>query len=301
MPKRKIGTDPIITVKIQKGLADRYRLPLADVIAVLQEVRHMMAEVGREIQREQGFENPTGDFGLELIAGTDGIAFRKGSIQAKIAVTRDISNGLLAASRVLDTVDTLDRKNRPQITSDRVDASVVRRLERIAKIQAPTHTEMRLVVSDPSKREIEGVTKNRNQSATFGARGARAVESLRAASFIQENLILYGKLFRLKDKKHDEGKDTGFWGELWRDNGEKWRVKFKSSDLRDVTALFRRQVMLQGKAFHYATASPKIIATTITEDADRDYQAAMDDLFGSEDMGDDSDLDSLIRQMHGVE
>jgi hypothetical protein len=40
----------------------------------------------------------TGDFGLELVAGEKGIAFRPGSVQANIAVTERPGTGLKSSS-----------------------------------------------------------------------------------------------------------------------------------------------------------------------------------------------------------
>ena len=108
MSKKTPAIDcPVFTIKLQKGLADRQRLPLADVIAVLEEVRQMIADMGREIQRDRGIEKPTGDFGLELLAGPRGILFKSGSVQAHVAITSNIDTGILAAQRVVTTVDSL--------------------------------------------------------------------------------------------------------------------------------------------------------------------------------------------------
>ena len=45
----KMG-DLIFTLKFEKGLADRNRLPLEQVIKILQEFRQMIIEAGREIR-----------------------------------------------------------------------------------------------------------------------------------------------------------------------------------------------------------------------------------------------------------
>ena len=80
---------PVFTIKLQKGLAERQRLPLADVISVLEEVRQMIADVGREIQRDLGIEKPTGDFGLELLAGAQGIVLEAQLIDQTKAKDRE--------------------------------------------------------------------------------------------------------------------------------------------------------------------------------------------------------------------
>jgi len=127
VPKNFQNLDsPVFTIKLQKGLADRKRLPLSDVLTILEEVRQMIADVGREMQRDRGMERPTGDFGLELLAGTNGILFKPGSVQAQVAITTHIEIGTSATQRVVSTIDALSRK-RPIIVTE-ADRSVIRRL-----------------------------------------------------------------------------------------------------------------------------------------------------------------------------
>ena len=79
MPKKTVQMDsPLFVVRLEKGLADRQRLPLAHVISVLEEVRQMILDAGRELQADIGIEQPVLDFGLELIAGPDGVVFQPG-------------------------------------------------------------------------------------------------------------------------------------------------------------------------------------------------------------------------------
>jgi len=130
-------TEPIFTIKFNKGLADRHRLPFSHVINVLEEVRRMISAVGREIQRESGWDQPTGDFGLELVAGRGGVVFKKGSVEANVAITADVQNGVLATQRVLGMVGKLSKPNASAsvFAQDQVTHKVVRNLERIARIQ----------------------------------------------------------------------------------------------------------------------------------------------------------------------
>jgi hypothetical protein len=60
MPKTDDATT--FTLIFRKGLADRNRLPIEQVIKTLQEFREMMREVGQQVQRRKGVENPDGDF-----------------------------------------------------------------------------------------------------------------------------------------------------------------------------------------------------------------------------------------------
>jgi hypothetical protein len=102
-------SDPIFIMKFDHGLADRHRLPLAHVLSVLNEVRQMNVSVGKDVQRRRGIPEPSGDFGLELLAGRDGVVFKKGSVQAQVALTRDVNNGVFAADSVLSIVQKLGR------------------------------------------------------------------------------------------------------------------------------------------------------------------------------------------------
>jgi hypothetical protein len=65
MPKHNAALDePILIVKLQRGLAERQRLPLDHVLRVLEEVRQMVADAGRDIHRNMGLEHQTVEFGL---------------------------------------------------------------------------------------------------------------------------------------------------------------------------------------------------------------------------------------------
>jgi hypothetical protein len=103
-------SSPTFIVKLEKGLADRQRLPLDHVLRVLEEVRQMIIDAGREIQSDIGMEKPSAEFGLELVADPQGILFKAGSVQAEIAITSNAHIGVLAAKRVVDTVGSLSKK-----------------------------------------------------------------------------------------------------------------------------------------------------------------------------------------------
>src|SRR5260370_25128317 len=114
----------------------------------------MIADVGREIQRDLGIEKPTGDFGLELLAGPHGILFRPGSIEAQLAITSNIDTGVVAAKRVVSTVDALAKKQPNSVATD-ADRSVVRRLKRINKSGGPDKTELHLILHQTGNHEID--------------------------------------------------------------------------------------------------------------------------------------------------
>jgi len=293
--------DPVFIVKFERGLADRHRLPLAHVISVLDELRQMITSVGKDLQKRHGVQNPSGDFGLELLAGRGGIVFKKGSVQAEVAITRDIPTGLLAANSVLATVQRLGRVKTPDKADlglqDPVEQKIVRHLSKIASIQGPDKTELRLSLKRTSEQEE---LRPKRTTAVFGD---TAVYNLRAAklpAFATDDLTLYGRLFELKDRNRETDSNR-FWGELRLDNGENWRVQFDTKAHPDVTTLFRKQVQVTGRAYYYEAYPPKIVpkADGIAVDEERDYLAAFDELYGSakETLG--SDFDTLLREMHG--
>jgi len=283
---------PVFTIKLQKGLAERQRLPLADVISVLEEVRQMIADVGREIQRDLGIEKPTGDFGLELLAGPHGILFRPGSIEAQLAITSNIDTGVLAAKRVVSTVDALAKKQPNSVATD-ADRSVVRRLNRINKSRERDKTELHLILQEPGKHEPE--------HATFNADAAATAWSLQAPVFEMEGMTIYGKLFELKDTDPEDEGTKGFWGELRRETGETWRIQFSADSAERVAGLFRKQVAVTGTGKYYRIAAPKLVATDIGPDQERDYEKAFDELFGCDRNIYGDDFQKALKEMRGEE
>lgn len=271
VPKRpKANEDTIFVVRLQKGLAERQRLPLEHVIRVLEEVRQMVADAGRDIQRSMGLDRPTGEFGLEILAGTNGVIFRKGSVQVQVAVTSNVETGVLAGTRIIETIDSLGKKK--YAPADESDRNIVRRLNRIAKIQETDKTEMQFAIRKPGAKA--------KSIATFNEAAIATAFSMQAPVFQVESMTVSGKLCELKDTHADDEDEDGFWGELRRDNGENWRIKFRTEDADSAAKLFRKQVQVTGIAKYYRIAAPKLTAKSITLDTERDYEAAFDQLFG---------------------
>ncbi len=290
---RRKNSDPLFIVKLQKGLADRKRLPLAHVLSVLDELRQLISEIGRDLQRKRRVP-ATGDFGLELVAGDDGIAFRPGSVQASIALTERAGTGIKAIEAILQTVDLLESEDfATQAVAHQIDRRVVRRFSRIATIQRRDRTEMELgIIRSNGKKPV---------SAIFGANAIAAVRSLQAPTFRVAKTVLYGKLTELVDRTiaDDDEEKSGFWGELRSDDGEEWRVQFKSEHLPQVTPLFKQRVMVEGTAVYFRIAHPKLICEAIEADKDRDYVAAFDELYGSDKDLYKADLSTLLKHLHG--
>lgn len=294
MARSQKHTDPILTVKLSGGLADRNRLPLAHVLRVLDEVREMMVDVGRDIQRQHGFSKPTGDFGLEIVADAKGLVFGKGSVEAPIAITSDVRNGILAAREILQTVHRLstDQLAAPTMP-DGFNPKIVRRLNRLAKIQETDKTQLQVIIIDHTRKKAKPV------DATFGATAIAAARALEAPEFEAEAITLYGKLYQLRDRVDDDDEGKGFWGELRRENGELWRVQFKPEFESKAAPLFRKQVIVTGRAVYFRVRTPKIVVTDIDMDRERDYESAFDDLFGCNRDLYNADLPALLKELHG--
>ena len=133
-------------------------------------------------------------------------------------------------------------------------------------------------------------------TATFGNYGMASLTALQSPTLEVQGMSVYGKLTELVDHDETDEDGRGFWGELRRDTGEPWRVQFKSSDSDQVTNLFRKQVVVTGRAVYYNVTRPKIVAETITLDTDRDYEAAFDEIFGSYKNVFNANLDTLIKR-----
>jgi len=286
--------ETVIYIKFQKGLAERKRLPLAHVLSVLDEFRQMIGEVGRTLQFRKGLPNPTGDFGLEILAGPRGMVLRSGSLQAPIVMTQDVQTGILAAQHVIKTIGILESDKFPPPEDEEIDRYIVRRLNRIARVQDTDKFETHFAVKRP------GFPKP--LSATFGATAIALARAMQAPTFRMEGMTLYGKLFELADHSTSE-EDIAkyFWGELRRENGETWRVQFRKDHLSTVIPLFGKQVAITGTAFYYRIASPKLVAENIEQDKDRDFEAAFEELLGCHRDIYRADLSTLMRRMHGEE
>jgi len=280
--------DPIITIRLTKGLAERNRLPLADVLSVLEELRQMFAIAGRRVQRARGMVNPTGDFGLEVIAGDGASILKKGSVEMPVAMTQNIATGLEAAQVVLATFGALEIDAGVPEPNRNLDQDLMRRISRIARVQRRDRTELEIRVD---YRELTAPVQ-----VTFGNSGVETLKALQVPTFQVEGVSLFGKLVQLVDYDPEDNQEKGFWGELILSDGEVWRAQFKPNDAERVTPLFRKQVHVIGKAVYYRVKTPKIVADSIVLDPDRDYEAAFDEIFGSYKNVFNTDFDTLMRR-----
>jgi len=263
MPNQRTPNNPIFSISFSKGTADQHRLPLNHVLESLAEIAKMIREVGIQVQRANGVENPDGDFGIELLAGRNGEAFYASSVGAQAAITRDVRNGVETMSRIFAVTDTVEKKRVRPV--DNFGEPVLRRLALVGKIQEKDNTELKMQLVSGRKKP---------QETRFSATGVAALRAMNTAELAIEAVTLYGKLQRLTDfSANDEG--TYFWGEVREDSGKIWRVRFKIADLQRAQRLFTRQVMLAGDAAYFKTRSPRLDATDIREEKPRDYMAAL--------------------------
>jgi hypothetical protein len=128
------------------------------------------------------------------------------------------------------------------------------------------------------------------------------VRSLQAPTFTVEDVTVYGKLIELIDRDpSDDQSAKGFWGLLRRENGDEWRLQCDPKDLARISAMFGRQVRVNGTAMYYRVASTKMIVKELELDQDRDFDSAFDELFGSDRALYKADFDTLLRQIRGDE
>jgi hypothetical protein len=210
-------------------------------------------------------------------------------VQAHIAITSNIDTGILAAQRVVSTIDALGKKQ--PVVATEAERNVVRRLNRINKIRERDKTELRLVLQRPGK--------HKSTEATFNATAAATAWSLQAPVFEMEGTTVYGKLFELKDTDPEDEGVRGFWGELRRESGETWRIQFGAESAEKATALFRKQVAVTGTAKYYRIAAPKLVASDIAPDQERDYEKAFDELYGVDREIYGDDFQKALKEMRG--
>jgi hypothetical protein len=261
---KRLSPNPIFSIVFKKGLANKHRLPLAHVIATLREIETMIREVGMRVQVANGMETPDGDFGIELLATADGIAFKKGSVLAEAVITRDIRNGVEALGKIIEVTDSVEKKTVRSV--DPYGEAVIRRLARISSYQEQDKTELQFQL-DVKKQEI--------RSSILSQKGRDVLRELGKAELEVEAITLYGKLKKLADFSVDE-EGKYFWGELREDNGNDWRVRFHITDLLKVQRLFTKQVVVSGNATYFKTKNPRVDAREIGEEKPRDYVAAFD-------------------------
>src|SRR6185437_14349504 len=134
--------NPVFSITFSKGMADKHRLPLTHVLESLAEIAKMIREVGMQVQRANGVENPDGDFGIELLAGEQGGAFFAGSVMTQAALTRDVKNGMETVRRIFAVTDSVEKKRVRSV--DSFGEPVLRRLAVVGKIQEKDKTELKM-------------------------------------------------------------------------------------------------------------------------------------------------------------
>ena len=276
------------TLVFRKGLADRNRLPIEQVIKTLQEFQELIREVGKQVQHRNGVEHPDGDFGIELLATNTGLVFRKGSLKAKAVPTRDIANARETLTLIYSNVRSYSKPVTSQM--QQTEATIARRMYKIGELQREARTELAVVVQ---------ISEQRAKTATLTQKAVAHLETISAPQMRVGGVTLYGKLRQLNDRSKDDDGGKFFWGELHTETHEKWRLKFPSSDVARITSLFRNQVVVGGNATYFGTQSPRLDVSTIFPDPPRNYlnayaelSAAGAALFGDAEYGD------LIKELY---
>jgi hypothetical protein len=262
--KKRITDNPTFSIVFKKGKARQNRLPISHVLSTLREIDALIREVGQRVQAANGAESTDGDFGIELLASGEGIAFHKGSVAAEAVLTRDLTNGIETIGKIMDLTDSVERKAVKSV--DQNGEAVLRRLTVISKYQERDKTELHFNLD---------VRQIPVKQAILSQKGLHVLRELGKAELEVEAITLYGKLKRLTDfSMDDEAKH--FWGELREDSGAEWRIRFHISDLEKVQKLFTKQVVIAGNATYFKTKNPRVDAHDIALEKPRNYLAAFD-------------------------
>lgn len=282
-------SDPaVFTIVFAKGQAARNRLSMSHVVQVLRELDYMIRDIGARLQREQGQDNPTGDFGIELLTGQGGLAFLKGSVKAKAVPTRDIETAVKAFEHVIRTTNIIEKKG--PVSVDQYDVPIYRRFATITKVQEKDRTELHLEVKQRGKSPKKGV---------FAEAAMQAIKKMAASDFQIEGLTVYGKLRGLTDRSRVE-EDDDIWGELVEENGTIWRIKFKPTDVEKAKTLFTRQIVAVGNASYFRTNTPRLDVDDMKPDPPLDYLKGLDEFISSyEDVFGDQDPQDIIHEIRG--
>lgn len=299
MPRQKVVTKPAISVALDEplfevvlsgGMADRHRLPLDHVIRVLQRIQECIREIGKVVQRENGVEVPDGDFGIELLATGEGFVFTRGSVRSTAAITKDQANGKEAVRRVMKTANHLEKKRPASIGV--MGELVMPKLAQIAEIQKQDRTKLQMALTVPKRKMPEIVV--------FSEPGIHTLEAIAADETTERGLTIYGRLRQLSDRSTSEEGGDYFWGEIIKDDRQIWRARFASQQQDAIVKLFRKRVVIDGDVTYFRIKTPKIDVKHIELDPNRDYEAAFDELYGSDaDIYGNEDFDSLIAEMRG--
>ena len=266
MPKRN-DESVIFSVVFKKGQADKNRLPLGLLLSTLRQIEYLVQEVGRQVQREAGVQKPDGDFGIELVAGRNSLAFRRGSVGTQYILTHDVQHGIQTIGSIIDTTAKLTKRRANFM--GQYDEQILRRLPRLSELQQKAKTEVHFALKQAGQ----------TVRAALDRKAQAMLAKLEGPELEVEAITLYGKLRELTDRSMKSDSQEGhFWGELIEDNGNKWRIRFEESGLGRALKLFRKQVKVEGDATYYQTAAPRLVVKDICEDRMPNYLSALKEL-----------------------
>jgi hypothetical protein len=180
-------TEPVFTVTLDKGMASRHRLPLADVIRFLSDLKNLVIETGKAIERENGVLDPSGDYGLEVLADGNGRFLAKSSVRTSIAITRNIEAGSRAVAVVLSTLRSLNAAKDTPRKETPLQATVIYRLDKLAFINTQNKVDAKFTFVMPVGLRQEG--KGLPVRATFDDRTIQRIREYNPTPvFLEEGI-----------------------------------------------------------------------------------------------------------------
>ncbi len=260
--------NPALKVRLRKGLAERNRLPLTTMLKILEECRLLVNEFARRHSAGKDI-----DLQLEIVGSPNGDAFQAGSLQACISAGAHPEIAALAMNEVIGQLMRIERNDISFVHGDAGAAEIVRRFYRIGLQQEKVSSELELSMS--------GSGEAGYSCGNLTAEGMKSVRSLQTPNAEVRGIQIYGKLMELRDIMESDDHGRGFVGELLRDGGEQWRVRFREDRQAIAGQLFRKRVLVFGDVKYFRTRTPLITAQRIEVDEPKDYLAAFDKFVGS--------------------
>lgn len=260
--------NPALQVRLRKGLAERNRLPLSTVLKILEECRLLINAFARRHSSDTEV-----DLQLEIVGSAPGEAFQSGSLQTIISAG---AHPVIAAQAIGELVSHLTRIEANDVSfahGDSEGAEILRHFYKIGLYQEKVQSELQL--------SVVGVNGNSPTAATLSAEAMATVRSLQTPNAEVKGIQVYGKLMELREIREDDDHGRGFQGDLLRDGGDRWRIRFREDQQSTATQLFRKRVVVFGDVKYFQTRSPLLAVQRIDLDEPKNYLAAFEKFVGS--------------------
>ncbi len=277
--------DPILNIRLRKGLADRHRLPLRAVQTVLEHCRLLI----NDLAKRDGNDAPL-DLQLELLGAPGGALFAGGSVQMQIVAGAHPAIAAAAMQSAILSLQKLEQRDNSFTLNNPSGARAVEHFHRIGIEQTKTGSELEL--------SWLGLDATKLQASLTPV----ALETVRALQNPNSELCgarAYGKLMELREVHEADDHGRGFQGQLLLDNGDEWRVKFREDQQHLAASLFRKRVVVSGTVKYFQTRAPKITAESIHLDPPRDYLAAFEKFVGTAPELKGQSLEQLMQAVRG--